>query len=46
MGKIWRELQAGDGWIVDADLRAYFDTIDQRKLVDLMACQRQPESVI
>ena len=37
MGKIWRELQAGDGWIVDADLRAYFDSIDQSKLVDLIA---------
>jgi RNA-directed DNA polymerase len=37
MGKIWRELQAGDGWIVDADLRSYFDSIDQSKLVDLIA---------
>ena len=27
MGKIWRELVAGDSWIVDAALRAYFDTI-------------------
>ena len=39
MGKIWRELQAGDGWIVDADLRSYFDSIDQSKLVDLIAEQ-------
>jgi RNA-directed DNA polymerase len=37
MGKVWHELQAGDSWIVDADLRSYFDTIDQRKLVDLIA---------
>jgi RNA-directed DNA polymerase len=37
MGKIWRELQAGDSWIVDADLRSYFDSIDQSKLVDLIA---------
>jgi RNA-directed DNA polymerase len=37
MRKVWRELQAGDHWIVDADLRAYFDTIDQTKLVDLIA---------
>jgi RNA-directed DNA polymerase len=37
MRKVWRELQRGAGWIVDADLRAYFDTIDQTKLVDLIA---------
>jgi RNA-directed DNA polymerase len=37
MRKVWRELQAGSGWIVDADLRAYFDTIDQTKLVNLIA---------
>lgn len=24
MRKVWRELQAGDHWIVDADLRSYF----------------------
>jgi RNA-directed DNA polymerase len=39
MGKIWRERQAGDGWIVDADLRSYFDSIDQSKLVDGIAEQ-------
>jgi RNA-directed DNA polymerase len=37
MRKIWQELQAGHSWIVDADLRSYFDTIDQSKLVDLIA---------
>ena len=37
MRKIWRELNAGDFWIVDADLRQFFDTIDQEKLVDLIA---------
>lgn len=37
MRKVWKELQAGYSWIVDADLRAYFDTIDQCKLVDLIA---------
>jgi RNA-directed DNA polymerase len=37
MGKIGRALQAGDSWIVDADLRSYFDSIDQSKLVDLIA---------
>ncbi len=37
MRKIWRELNAGNFWIVDADLRQFFDTIDQEKLVDLIA---------
>ena len=37
MRKVWRELHAGNVWIVDADLRQYFDTIDQDKLIDLMA---------
>jgi RNA-directed DNA polymerase len=37
MRKVWQELQAGYCWIVDADLRSYFDTMDQDKLVDLMA---------
>lgn len=35
--KVWRELNAGYVWIVDADLRQYFDTIDQEKLIDLIA---------
>jgi RNA-directed DNA polymerase len=35
--KVWQELNSGAGWIVDADLRAYFDTISQEKLVDLIA---------
>jgi len=37
MRKVWRELQAGYLWIVDADLRQFFDTIDQEKLIDLIA---------
>jgi RNA-directed DNA polymerase len=37
MRKVWQELNTGAGWIVDADLRAYFDTISQDKLVDLIA---------
>ena len=31
MRKIWREVQAGNTWVVDADLRQFFDTIDQEK---------------
>jgi group II intron reverse transcriptase/maturase len=37
MRKVWRELNSGSFWIVDADLRQYFDTIDQKKLIDLIA---------
>jgi RNA-directed DNA polymerase len=37
MRKVWQELNAGYGWIVDADLRQFFDTIDQAKLIDLIA---------
>jgi RNA-directed DNA polymerase len=37
MRKVWQELNTGAGWIVDADLRAYFDTLCQEKLVDLIA---------
>jgi RNA-directed DNA polymerase len=28
MRKVWQELNTGDAWIVDADLRQCFDTID------------------
>jgi len=35
--KVWQELNAGHGWGVDADLRAFFDTSSQDKLVDLIA---------
>lgn len=37
MRKVWQELNTGYGWIVDADLRAFFDTISQDKLIDLIA---------
>ena len=37
MRKVWQELNAGYGWCVDADLRAFFDTISQDKLVDGIA---------
>jgi group II intron reverse transcriptase/maturase len=37
MRKVWQELNTGACWIVDADVRAYFDTISQDKLVDLIA---------
>jgi RNA-directed DNA polymerase len=37
MRKVWRELQAGKVGIVDADLRQFFDTISQEKLIDRIA---------
>src|SRR5262249_17691104 len=36
MRKVWREINEGNLWILDADLRSYFDKIDQERLVDLM----------
>jgi RNA-directed DNA polymerase len=37
MRQVWRELQAGRVWVVDADLRQFFDTVDQEKLIELIA---------
>lgn len=35
--KIWRELQEGREWIVDADLKDFFGSVDHDKLVTLVA---------
>jgi RNA-directed DNA polymerase len=35
--KVWQELQAGAEWIVDADLKDFFGSADQDKLVTLVA---------
>lgn len=35
--KVWREIGAGAEWIVDADLKNYFGTIDHGKLMTLVA---------
>ena len=37
MREVWKALMAGYGWVVDADLRQFFDTIDQERLIDLIA---------
>jgi len=37
MGKIWRELRAGSEWVVDADLKNFFGTVDHDKLITLVA---------
>jgi len=35
--KVWRELEAGCEWIVDADLRDFFGSVDHEKLMTLVA---------
>ena len=35
--KLWREIEAGAEWIVDADLKDYFGSIDHEKLLTLVA---------
>lgn len=36
LAKIWRELQAGAEWVVDADLSDFFGTVDHEKLLMLV----------
>ena len=35
--KVWREIQGGSEWIVDADLRDFFGSVDHEKLLTLVA---------
>ena len=35
--KIWKEIQSGSEWIVDADLRDFFGSADHEKLLTLVA---------
>src|SRR5260370_29109190 len=35
--KIWKEIQGGAEWIVDADLRDFFGSVDHEKLLTLVA---------
>jgi RNA-directed DNA polymerase len=37
MRKVWREIQSGRKWIVDADLKDFFGSIDHEKLLTLVA---------
>ena len=37
--KVWRELEEGNEWIVDADLRDFFGSVDHVKLMTLVAQQ-------
>src|SRR6202167_1767278 len=35
--KVWKEIQSGSEWIVDADLRDFFGSVDHAKLLTLVA---------
>jgi len=35
--KVWRELKSGCEWIVDADLKNFFGSVDHKKLMTLVA---------
>lgn len=37
MRRIWRDINNGNEWILDADLRDYFGTVNHKLLVDLIA---------
>jgi group II intron reverse transcriptase/maturase len=39
MRKVWKEIQSGQEWIVDADLRDFFGSVDHEKLLTLIAQQ-------
>jgi RNA-directed DNA polymerase len=39
MRKVWKEIQNGQEWIVDADLRDFFGSVDHEKLLTLIARQ-------
>jgi RNA-directed DNA polymerase len=41
--KVWKEIQSGSEWIVDADLRDFFGSVDHEKLLTLVA-QRVADS--
>ena len=39
MRKVWKEIQSGREWIVDADLKDFFGSVDHKKLLTLVAQQ-------
>ena len=41
--KLWKEIQSGSEWIVDADLKDFFGSVDHEKLLTLVA-QRVADS--
>src|SRR5215468_8415952 len=43
MRKVWKEIDSGSEWIVDADLRDFFGSVDHEKLLTLLS-QRVADS--
>jgi len=39
MRKVWKEIQSGREWIVDADLKDFFGSVDHEKLLTLVSQQ-------
>ncbi|MGA2588723.1 MAG: hypothetical protein ABSH32_02305 [Bryobacteraceae bacterium] len=37
MRKVWKEIQGGREWIVDADLKDFFGSVEHAKLLTLIA---------
>jgi len=37
LAKVWREIEGGSEWIVDADLKDFFGSVDHEKLLTLVA---------
>jgi retron-type reverse transcriptase len=37
--KVWKEIDSGSEWIVDADLKDFFGSVDHEKLLTLVAQQ-------
>ena len=35
--RVWTEARAGKGWVVETDVKKFFDTIDRKRLVDKVA---------
>jgi hypothetical protein len=44
--KVWREINEGNRWILDADLRSYFDSISQDRLISLIAKESSDGQVL
>ena len=45
MRRIWRQLKAGNSWVVDADIADFFGTLSHSTLIDLVA-QRVADSKV
>jgi len=46
LAKIWREVEAGNEWIVDADLKDYFGSVNHEKLMTLLGKQIADSGVL